>query len=1198
MPNPSTDVSLSQGNWKKRLKRLAYFVLFAGVLSLLGLVIVWWAFISYLQTDERKVFEHVELLNNGTLAFDQADFSLFKTFPAASFTLKNIAIQDAAAEDSDEILIQLEQLSIHLSFKDWWDDPLHETLLQIDTIDLKKGRIHLFKDSTGYGNLEALIKKKIDQDSEKKPYKLKVETQNTFVQFSEIDFHLIDEIKNSHIDIQVDTLSAILNIKDQHLVAHTDFVILTNQVSFNTQKGTYVPNSRLQGACMIDYQEGNLEIQPFDLVINEQCFTFSILTKIRENDASVITLENHNTDLSAARPLLPFSIEEQIKNYQILQPFYSKTTIETAFEANDHPIVTIDFQLREQDIFVDKFGYSKVSLDGKFVNRIYADDRAQTEARKRWRLEFADIQGSYQGFNMQTDTVLITKTEDNEINLKTQLKVTGKAAAISSWLENDQFFFKKGQFALYADVDGSLNDYEQLVKTTDVDLDISEFSVYYQPAHVAFPFESLQLKKMAGDADFKIVGNTIEQQHRYLADGRVQNFPALLLASIKERSKSDVQLHAPKISWTDFINLFGDNGYLNKEDNTFTASKSDQQKKASLKQTLQGLQDDFQPTLAITIDTLQYYNALALHDFQTGIHFQNKDTLVLEKTSFQYQNGQVEVQAKLDISQPQRTPFELDMQIERLNLQTMLPALNYLNISLLKELKNLPASMTVSIKHRGILDDEKGLMPNSSEGEITFLLEQGEELMGKITYQSSLYFAPEDLQHAPITRTQIHLEGAPHLFNDFFKTNQFFFQNGRFQTQVHYEGDIYDLQELLAKAKVDLSMKDSEIYYAPGDVHFPIPHLDLLVKRDSAAFTFQLRSDSLYQALDFVGNIHPISELVIGDTGHPIATNVNIVAQKLSYGNLKYLLAQQKKPAYTAKAATKSNKSTIKSLLQRFRPHVHLQIDTLIYSDKIVLQQLESGMYLSNNNQLVLENTGFQFQDGNVKLLGEFDFNPTTHTPFQTEFVTDDLNIGKLLAGFNYLSLPSLQNIEKLTGEINIDLHFSGRINQAGTALITAYNEGLLRFNLRNLQVVGFEPLENLAAKVLMKKRFADLRFAPIMNTFRIKGDKLHFPLTEIQSTAFNLFLEGQLSYGDDTNLWASLPLGELFFNDPDELPKKTGYHARPLKIHAEVTSDENGDNQFKLHFTKKKFYEQRGILEHYRRERQRYRLQRRKGGG
>lgn len=1189
MPDNNSLSKPPNHKWRKRLKRMVYGVFFLGLIGLLLLATTWWLFIRYLETDERKCFENVELLNGGTLAFNQAEFSVFKTFPAASFILSDIEISDHSITKSEKSLIHLEQLSIVLTFQDWWDDPWQHALIEIDTIDLKTGSIFLFKDSTGYSNLQALIKKKTSPESKKQPYKLKVETQDTEVRFSNINIELIDEIKDSRIDVTIDTLASILNIKDQHLQAHTRFIINTEQIAFNTEKGVYVPNSRLQGNCEIEYRNGNFEIQPFDLAINDECFEFSILTKLNQDDASIITFENTNTNLDAVRPLLPFTIEDKIAIYNIIQPFYSKTTIETAFEPDDHPIVTVDFELDKHEIIVDQYRYYNVNLFGKFVNRIFADERAMEEPRKRWRLEFDDLKAQYQGFTMHTDTALVTKTEHNEIDLKTQINILGKASDVSTWLQNDQFFFKNGKFRLAANIDGSLLNYDELVMNTSASLAMKNFGVYYEPAKVTFPFHALNLQKLAGDADFKIVGSTIGQQNTYQASGNIKNFPALMLATINERSKSDVELYAQKISWTDFIDLFGEHGYLS------TETKNDVQKKESLKQTLRGLQYDFQPAISVLVDTLEYYDALELHNFKTGVHFQNENILVLEKTSFEYQDGQVDVSARFDISKPQRTPFELDLHVDNLDLQTLLPSLNYLNINLLKELENLPVDVNVDVKHRGILDDEKGLVPNSSRGVITFSIENGEELLGKVTYESSLYFEPEKNNSKPTTRTQINLAGEPHLFNKFFQTDQFFFRKGRFKTQVNYEGDIYDLNELLSKAKVDLSMTESEIFYAPSQVTFPIPQLDLLVKRDSAAFVFQLQSDSLYRPLDFVGNIQPISELVIGNTGQQIATNVDISSQKLGYGNLKHLFRQQNKAADTSKVSLKSNKSTIKNLLLQFNPHVHLNVDTLIYSENIVLNQLKSGLYLSDSTYLIVENTGFKFQEGNVQLYGKFDFSKTTHTPFETEFVTDDLNIGKLLEGFNYLSLPSLQSIEKLNGDINLDLHFSGSINRAGTALITKDNEGLLRFNLRNLQVVGFEPLEKLAAKILMKKRFANLRFEPIVNTFRIKGDKIFFPLTEIQSTAFNLFFEGRLSYGDDTNIWASLPLAELFFNDPDELPEKTGYHMRPLKIHAEVTSDENGENQFKLHFTKKKFYEQRGILEQYKRNRQLDRLRRKK---
>ncbi|MFK7936169.1 MAG: hypothetical protein AB8G22_21825 [Saprospiraceae bacterium] len=1180
----------SNSNFWRRLGKFAKWLLLGILLLALILVVVWGSFIYYLQTDEHKEFENVTLLNGGAFSFQQADFQLFSTFPQAGFTLDSLQIYHPDKRSDDHRVIELARLRIALSFQDWWDDPLHQTLISIDTIALTNGNIDFYRDSTGYSNLLSLIKRKTSPESKKRAYKLRVETEETQVLFKEINFELVNEMNNSHIHAIIDSLHANLNIKDQHLRAQTDFSIFSKQLGFNVKNGVYAPDTWLFGSCEIEYKDGNLEILPFPLGVDDQCFDLSVLTKIREENITAITFENADTRLAKALPLLPDTLRQQIAPYHVEQPFYSKTTIETAFQPNDHPIVTVLFKLKNHDIAVHDFAYQNMSLDGKFVNRIYQDERARDEARQRWRLEISDLNGGYQDFKIKSDTLSMLKTQDGNIRLKAIANITGKVESVSQWLEAKDLLFQDGKFKLKSRINGSLQDYEEIVRNSTAQLEMQDLAVHFIPADATFPFSTVQLRKGADQASFYIVGSTANPQHTYTMTGGVQNLTALLLPDINEAAPSEIHLRADRVGWTDFVDMFGEKP----QPKQAVLVSNESQKKQSLKRTLSGLHNRLQPILTIEIDTIDYFDKLQLHAFQTGAHFVRPDSMVLEKTSFRYLDGSVTMSARMDISQQNLTPFQFGLDINELDLATLLPQLNYLNINLLKELETPLSKISLQVEHRGIMDDLQGLSPNSSAGQVQFAFLGDADLVGDIHYTSSRYDTDFNPKNQPITRTKVNLAGSPRYFNDLFQTEDFIFQNGRFKTQLDYAGDLYDFKELLAESKVDLQIDNSQIYYTPSEVIFPIPRLQLDVQRDSAAFKFALQSDSLYQPLNFVGNIHPLTELMIGETNHPIATNVNVFSKKLSWGNFQELIATsiptdtlQNQPAQSKKSA---GKNTVRNLFLRFHPHVDVQVDTLIYSDKIVLEQLTSGILMDANNQIILEKTGFQFSDGAVQMQGKFDLQSNTHTPFTTEIKADSLNIGKLLSGFNYLSLPSLQTLDSLNGKLQMDLHFSGSVNADGTGLIPSDNAGALNFDLRNLQVVGFDPLEKLAAKVRMKKRFQNLRFAPIGGTFQIAGDRIFFPLTEVHSNAFQLFLEGRLSYGDDTNMWVSLPFFHLFFNDINELPKKAGYHAHPLKIHAEVTSDENGENQFKLHFTKKKFYKQRGILEQYKLDKKRWR--------
>jgi hypothetical protein len=518
--------------------------------------------------------------------------------------------------------------------------------------------------------------------------------------------------------------------------------------------------------------------------------------------------------------------------------------------------------------------------------------------------------------------------------------------------------------------------------------------------------------------------------------------------------------------------------------------------------------------------------------------------------------------------------------------------LDHFNIKLLANLEELPENLNLSVKLRGIIDDHTGILPNTSTGEISFDIDDGELLAGKITYEPELISTNDSIENKVITKTKILFVGDPSLFNDFLKTEQFFFSNGRFYFTFDYQSGHTSLEDILNSSNANLKIHNSSVHYKPTAVDFPLTNINLYLESGSADFDLLIRSDSLRRQIQLKGMIENLSELVIGNTGKSIKTTVDATSPKIIWDHFFRLFVPEATvpiAEQTKKQKMNALKATIKGVFNRFAPNITAQIDTLVLTDKFTVMNFKTGIYMADSNNLILEKTAFDYYDGSMSFDGQFDFNATGPLPFTANFHTKDLDIEKLLNSLDYVNLPSLRSIEKLSGRITMKLGLSGHIAEDGSGLIHETTKGLLDFKLNDVEIRGMPTLDTIASKVLMKKRFADLRFAPIENQITIDGQNIEIPLMEIQSNAINLFLEGILSYGDQTNIWITIPLNNLKKADRSIIPPKRGYAATKSKIYIEVTSDEAGNNKFKLRTSKRKFYKSRGIISQYRKDKRKY---------
>ena len=993
---------------------------------------------------------------------------------------------------------------------------------------------------------------------------------------SNIKIHFLDKIKTTEIKGYAEWLKTNLVIDSTLIVGTLDMGMDMAGLTFKKKEGSFLKNSRIEGQFGFDLKSNYLKVVSSNLKINDENFQATANMDLSKNNISEIKIINEQTDLSKALPLLPEKIRKELSPYKINYPFYSSAVIKGYFRPNEPPVVIVDFNLKENEITAQKFVFKNVSMVGRFSNRIYGDDRMWNEGKKRFKIIANNLNAHHDGFKLKTKYVLITSTPATGPLLKTHLKIKGRSSGISKWLENDQFLFKKGRFELNANIDGPLNNYKQLVIESDAELKLNDFSAIYLPAESEFIFDHLYLNKKLGDADFSITSSQMKEGLDFRIEGSLKNLPALLL-KLKERASSDVVFVANKLSWTDFIDLFGESGYLkNKE------PKTDAAKKKSMKETIRGIQYNFQPRLSIAIDTLQYFDLLELHNFKTGVHFENEHTVILENTSFNYEEGDINFKCRMDISSPEQTPFEFVLQTNKLNLKKLLPPFKYFKLKLLSDIENHPENVSIEIKHKGILNDQNGLIPNTSTGEIIFKINEGNILLGKIIYTAD---STKNIYDKTAAHTKIALEGMPFVFNEFFRNDQFFFDKGRFFVQFDYYGQVANFEDLLNKADATFLMDHSEVYYKTTDVTFPLTEIKLDIKKDNADFDFFIRSEELNQELKCVGQLENLSELVIGKTGKPIKTKVDIVSPKLIWQQFIDFFVPEKDSTTEKEAQTvDALKATVKGLLSTFNPDLQVNTDTFIFSDKLTLEKVVTGIGLSDTAKLVLNETGFNFHDGSVGVNGVFDLGVKDQAPFSANFSTDDLDVVELLKSLDYLDLPSLKNIKELSGDVTMNLHLSGIIADDAKGLIMDANDGVLDFTLNNITIKGFEPLDQIAKKIKQKKRFMELMFAPISNQLIIKGNDIEIPLMEIQSNAVNLFVEGVLSYGDNTDIWVSIPLANLKSADRSIVPKKRGYAATRRKIYVQVTTGENGENKFKIRTSKRKFYKQRGILSEYKR--------------
>ena len=1186
-----------------------------GLLTLLVLLGVGaWFGIRYLASEEIKRFEDVVGLNGGTIEFRSLRVRDIRDFPEVTLMLTQFSLVETGfggSRDARPRLLRIDTLELPLTV-DLWDT----RTATIHAFSIRGGEFHIVKLPDGTTNLGRLLgTAEVDQDDVAEAEEEVVSGPGYF-KLDPASRLLIQDFEVSYLDSALETHVAGL-IRDlcvdefvltPDFEAHVDLNVAMDELLFKRKQGPFLDNKPVFGQLRIKVTDRVLTATSPALTLGPNVVSVDTRFHLRRDSVSTIRLAMPDSYVERAREILAPQVLKDIANFDVEGRFESVTTIFLP-ERGRPPTIEIALHLPDNTARVDRETFYHTYLDAHFVN--YPADTSA--GRKGVQLFIDTVRTDYLGFDMRSVNALVTSSKADGVNLRAEGTFTGPANAVSRAIRGDQFVFTRGRVRGSGTVDGDPADIMALMGTALVDVEMTDATVRLPEVGVSLPFRSINLRKGRDTTDYDIVGTTPDRLHDYRLEGSLLGIGKLLGTNPEAEVAAEVNLTAGRIAWTDVVDILG-------EAEGTASAKTDQAKKNALKSTLTLIESTFNPSLDIRIDTMSYY-ALDVFRFNTGLHFDNTNTVILERTSFVIDTALVSFAGRLDISPERRTPFQFSLDGGHLNLASVIPKMDYFGIKLLEELNTLPNDVSVKIRQRGIMDAVDGIVMERTEGNI--LLNSNRDL----PFSAQIDFEPDQPSRQDFQSTRVALQGSPELFNTFFQTEDFYFRRGEFDFRMGYAGLVPDLRTLIDQNAMQLRVTDATIDFRSAGVAVPVDHLDVKMRADSAAVDFLISDPRFGQELSVRGRARNVSEVVLGGTGKQFSSDLEVHAPRLVWSDINALVSSLDNDSASVTAAsavqfssvdpagaslTKSEqrkleraekraaalvdtisiglaatdtidtelhlRRTIRAIMEKFEPQVDLRIDELQLTNALSIRNVESGLYMDADKVLHIDTTGFDYQDGYLDLMGTLALADLDLTPFQAKLNSDALDVASMLKGFEYFGSADLAAAERLQGEASMKLDITGAVT-GGHETATVFSEltcGTMDLQIRDLLVEGIPSLDKLAAKFKVRKRLDVLKFAPIDVQLTFDGNRVYLPLTEVQSNALTAFVEGDLRVDSVSTIYLSIPLDNLGRRDLSTVPKREGFGGTRLKIHLELKAAPGQKPTTKIRFSKKDFYEAR----------------------
>lgn len=1151
-----------------------------GIIWLTGILLVLLAIAVaaayyYLNANHDRVIRETAQAAGLVVSYQKLDFEVWRDFPRVSLYIDSLVVRDTLVSRLEPPLLSFGTIRAEASLAALLRDTLH-----FKCLELGHGNIHIVRDSSGRYNLGSIFVEKPDQNNGTAASFLpELGWEGLQVDFVDVGIYHRDPLKQRLIELQANEVYGYGTRNERgELELNAQMDLDVGGVALNTEKGSYLRNTPVKGPVKASFGKEIVSIPSTELQFGAQLLTVSASFSRNTKGEGEVHISGTDIDYDITRPLLHDALQEKLANYHVTGTFPAAATVALLPEEPHHPEITVDFRLDGQSIRLLQYKFNDVHTTVNVVNRLKVAEGGLEDSPKNLRISLGETRGMLGPILVQAPHALVASIEGDS-RLEAPLQLSGPSAALSARLQNRSFFFRNGRFKLTTAVNAWLSSEDELIASSDGLLELKNVDVNYQPAGASFPFASIELKKTGQDIGFRVASQPLSTGLSFALEGSIDNLTPLLLDRPGEALNTDVKLSAPRIDWTDFLSFFGEEGYF------YTTDENKLAPQASMRKTLLGLKATFHPTVDVTIDTLAYYDVLTINAFNTGLHF-SKDTLVLEETTFDWAGSQLGLSAKLDLLPAGYTPFNLAVEAEHLNLNRLRPALNYFGLKLPAELDSLPEDLSIRYAHRGRLNDTTGIVSGYNTGNLIFNDGRNQLFAGEVAYAPG----PNGLE------TRIQLNGDPQLVNTLFNAENFFFGTGHFNLDIGTTGTPENLQQLIKNGTLKLRIDSSRIAYSPAGVYVPIRFFDVNFQDDRADYRLQLLTDTTLHPINIEGELEDLTAFLFPAPERSFKVRADLNARRLNWSDFNgFFLPDSSAVADTTAFDPQSVFSATEGIFSSFRPDVKLAIDTLFVGPKVSLTNIFSRLRMQDSAGLVLERSGFDVGEGQVRFNAAYGLDESEHSPFFADWTVDTLNLELFLAELENMGVSIPADPGLVRGKITMQGSVRGELDEANQHIMSDHTSGEISYELSELEIAESPFLRAIGKKAKMRKRFEHLQFAPLTVNLTIDSGRVNIPRTEVQSTGFQVFIEGDYHVEEGPDLLISLPLRNIGRGLLSLPPDTTGYARAGWKVYLVAEPGKDGEPKMKFRLGRRRYFKERGRLEEFKAEKQRLKAERKK---
>ncbi len=679
--------SFSKKTWR-RILRVAIVIVGIYLLFMIGLSI-------YISSSKERLVNFLTARMKesilGELKIDNADITVWRSFPRIGIRLSNVTISDSFYHKP---FLQANLITAKVGFFD-----LMGMKVNIHSVEIDDAVIHTFIDKNGYTNSYVLKPQNKTKHKNKKPVVINNVELNNVTAISE------NAIKQKRFEVQFKDADADISLNGSKYFVELDEDALIRGLGFNLPKGYWLENQRIQAdwkfqfdtaGNILSFDDTKVKIQGHPFIIRGAFYTDTPDAHFR------IDASTKNISYDAAMAILKPTTSEKIKKIKFSKGLDAKITLDGPLAYKTVPLVKVDFNTADNDIVTPVVNLNNCSFSGSFINQANA---ALPLTDENSRVIINSFVSKWGDIDLKGQNIVVTNLLHPIIQFQFYTQCT--LPQLDEQLNSSTLDFVNGEAKMYLAYNGPLIADASLLDQLDAKIHINNGKIVYIPRNLTFSecYGNINLtgNNLLVDS-FRCNLNT----NHFIVNITGENLNRI---SSKITGKADIKcnVYSPAIDLGDFKTLFA-------KKNTIKTRTQ----KGGLAKTANSIDNAVEEgNLYLNMNAKK----VTLHNFLANNVTANvlflEDDWQIQKASLQHADGTFNLTAKVHQVNDELHQLSAQMNLQNINIKKLFYGFdNFGQTSLTSN--NLGGVMSSTANITSNIDSRGKLVPSTLNGKMYF----------------------------------------------------------------------------------------------------------------------------------------------------------------------------------------------------------------------------------------------------------------------------------------------------------------------------------------------------------------------------------------------------------------------------------------------------------------------------------------------